>query len=151
MCLILIFEVMIGDNYNHQWTGLFLSSTMYFSGTLSSFNNWIFSSLICSTCFFWDSQVSWNFLFSISFNFLCCSWFSSFEAICFFNSLACFNKSCFLSFSNLSSASFNYFCLRTAESNSAFSALACSSSLLSFSSCCSSLASWSSWAFLALI
>lgn len=131
--------------------GLFLSSTMYLSGMLRFFSCSIFSSLILSTFTFWDSQFSWNFLFSISFTFFACWQPSSLFAICFFSSLACFNSSCFLSFSSFSSVSLSYLCFLTAASNSAFSAFATSSSLLSFSSCCSSLAWASSSAFLALI
>jgi hypothetical protein len=106
---------------------------------------------IFSTKVFWAYQFSWNFLFSISFCLDDCSLFSSLSTICFLSSFACFFSRDFLYFSNFYSTSFSYFCLRTALSNSAFSAFVCSSSLRSFSSCCSILAYWSSWAFLALI
>lgn len=124
---------------------------MYLSGTLRAFRVFILSSFIFSTKFFCAYHVYLNFLFSISFTFLLCSFPSSLPTICFFNSFACFFSNSFLSFSNCSSMSFSYFCFLTAASNSAFSALACSSSLLSFSSCCSIRAYYSSLAFLALI
>ncbi len=137
-------------SHNNHLTGLCLSSTMYLSGILRPLRALIFSSLIFSTKFFWAYQVSLNFLFSTSFTFFPNSVFSYFSTICFLSSLACFLRSYFLSFSSCYSISFSYLCFLTAESNSAFSAFACSSSLLSFSSCCSRRASWSSFALLAL-
>jgi len=120
---------------------------MYFSGTFKSFSIWILSFLMFSTKCFWADQFYWSFLFSISFSFFVCSMSYSLPLICFFSSFACFFKSYFLSFSNFYSRSFSSLCFLTAASNSAFSALVCSSSLRYFSNCCSRRASWSYLAF----
>jgi hypothetical protein len=124
---------------------------MYFSGTFSSFNSLIFSCFILSNSAFWPWKVSCSCWFSIS---LVLPWYSRvscFSTICFFNSEACFFSSSFLSFSSFSSSYFTSFCFLITASNSAFSALACSSNMRSFSFCCSCRAYCSSWALLALI
>ena len=136
-----IVKIIIYNHLKHHFMGLFLSSTMYFLGTLRLLSSWIFSSLIFSTKVFCASQFSANFLLLTSFSFLDCSLSSSWVTICFLSSFACFLRSSFLSFSSFSYISLSYLCFLTAASNSAFSAFACYSSLLSFSSCCSILAS----------
>lgn len=124
---------------------------MYLLGTFRLFSSLIFSSFIRSTSVFCAYQLSWNLRFSISFSFCACSPPSYLSTICFFSSLACFFSRLFRSFYSFSSISFSSRCLRTADSNSAFSAFVCSSSLRSFSSCCSMRASCSSLSFFALI
>lgn len=136
--------------YN-QWIFLFSSSTMYLSGTFNSRNYLIFYCLIRSNKAFWPWKVSCSCWFSMSRIFLPSSLVSCFSTICFFSSTACFLSSYFLSFSSRSSNSRTSFCFLMTASNSAFSALACSSSMRSFSFCCSLLAYCSYWLLLALI
>lgn len=127
-----------------QFIFLFSSSTMYLSGTFSSFSSLIFSCLIRSSNAFWPWNVSCNCWFSISLVFLSSCLAYPFPTICFLSSVACFLSNSLRSFSSFYSSSLISFCLRITASNSAFSALACSSSIRSRSFCCSCLACCSS-------
>lgn len=119
-----------------QWIFFFYSSTMYFYGTLSFLSSSIFSCLIFSNSLAFSSCNYLAFWFSISFCFLSCSDFYPFYTICFLSSKACFLRTSFLSCSSFYSSYLISLCLRMAASNSAFSALACSSSIFYFSICC---------------
>jgi hypothetical protein len=124
---------------------------MYFYGTLRLLSSAIFSCLIFSRSWAFAECTSLLFWFSTYLIFEVWFSFSDFSTICFFSCKACFFKSSFLSFSSFSSSYLISRCFLIAFSNSAFSALACSSSILYFSICCSRRASFNSAAFLALI
>lgn len=124
---------------------------MYFYGTLSPWSYWIFYCLILSNKRAFCSCAYLAFWFSISFCFFYNSPLSTLPTICFLSSKACFFNNSFLSCSSFSSSSLISFCLRMADSNSAFYARACYSSILSFYICCSILAYFNSEAFFDLI
>lgn len=134
-----------------QFIFLLSSSTMNLSGTFKLLSSLILSCFIFSKRAFWPWKVSFSCWFSTSIIFFSCFLWSSFSTICFFNSRACFISNSFLSFSSFYYSSLTSFCLRMTYSNSAFSALACSSSILSFSLFCYSRACWSSADFFARI